>query len=224
MARVPALVAVLVLAGSIPALARAADSAAGDDAAAAEEEKRPSEYARDGWYVGASIAGASYTGLAYEAEQRAGTLTGEFVGATVDSAAGLNARGGYRLHPRVAIEAQFEWLTEVDVDIVGNVEQNAALSVGSWTTTLNGKGYIFTGRFQPFLTAGLGAISVDVTDRTGLDLRNDDVGFVLRMGGGMDFYVNPKWLIELDLTYVLPTWGTAPFTYLSGGIGVGYRF
>lgn len=218
MARVPALVVVLALAGSIPALAQ------DDDAAAAEEAKSPSEYAREGWYLGASVAGASYTGVATEAMQRAGTLTGELVGATVDSAAGINARGGYRLHPRVALEAQFEWLTDVDVDIVGNVEQDAALTVSSWTTTLNGKGYIFTGRFQPFLAVGVGAISVDVTDRMGLDLRNDDVGFVLRMGGGMDFYINPKWLIELDLSYVLPTWGTAPFTYISGGIGVGYRF
>jgi hypothetical protein len=61
MARVPALVAILALAGSIPALAQDADATAGagDDASAAAEPEEPSEYARDGFDLMGSIAGAS---------------------------------------------------------------------------------------------------------------------------------------------------------------------
>jgi opacity protein-like surface antigen len=226
MARVPALVAILALAGSIPALAQDADATAGagDDASAAAEPEEPSEYARDGFYLMGSIAGASYTGLADEAKQRATTQSGVVAGATVDSAAGFNFRAGYRFHPRIAAEGQFEWLTPVRVDITGNAAQSAALRVNAWSFMVNGKGYILTGKIQPFLSVGMGMIMVDVNDRGGLDLRNDDTGFALRMGGGFDFYITPKWLIELDLSYVLPTAGTAPFDYISAGVGVGYRF
>jgi len=57
-----------------------------------------------------------------------------------------------------------------------------------------------------------------------LDLRNDDNGFVLRMGGGVDVYFTPHVALVLDVSYVLPTGGVAPFDYVGGGIGVQYRF
>jgi len=222
MARVPALVAVLVLAGSIPAFAQDAGSEPGE--ATDAEQKEPSEYARDGFYLMGSVAGVTYTGVADEAKQRAATLTGETVGATVDAGFGVNARGGYRFHPNFAVEGQYEWVTDVKVDIIGGVDYPSAMRLGTWTFTANGKGYVMTGKVQPFLSLGAGLIHADVNDRMGLDLRNDEYGFTLRIGGGVDFYMSPKWLVELDLSYVLPTAGLAPFDYVAGGIGVGYRF
>jgi hypothetical protein len=222
MARVPALVAALVLAGSIPAFAQVAGSKPGGAADAGQKE--PSEYARDGFYLMGSIAGVTYTGVADEARQRAATLTNQVVSATVNAAAGFNARAGYRLHPNFAVEGQYEWITGVKVDIMGGADYPDAMRLDTWTFTGNVKGYVMTGKIQPLLTVGAGLIHADVNDRMGLDLRNDDNGFAVRMGGGIDFYVTPKFLVELDLSYLLPTGGTAPFDYVSGGVGLGYRF
>jgi len=236
MARVLALVSILVLAGA--------------SAAAADEDE---DYAGEGFYVGASIAGASYTGVAEEVKQRFGAIpdnqvcmgtgqnqtcywAGYDVTTSTDASAGVNGRVGYRVLPRLAAEVQFEWLSQAQVDVAGDFDQNNVFELNSWVVTANAKGYMIpTGRVQPFLSAGVGMIHVNSKENVmvlnqetqqlvPLDLRNDDNGFVLRMGGGVDVYFTPHVALVLDASYVLPTGGVAPFDYVAGGIGVQYRF
>ncbi|MDH5305988.1 MAG: porin family protein [Myxococcales bacterium] len=225
-------------------------------AAAADEAE---DYAREGFYVGASIAGAGYTGVAKEVRQRFGaiqrqevckpppsgappgtpptcTWLGYSTNTFSETSAGLNARVGYRLRPRLATEVQFEWLTKSQVNSSGDFEQNDVFELSSWVVTVNAKGYVIpTGRVQPFLSAGVGMISVDTKENAivwneytqqfvGLDMRNDDMGFVLRMGGGVDFAVTRNLVVEFDISYVQPTGGVSPFSYVSGGMGLQYRF
>lgn len=207
MARVLALVSILVLAGAL--------------AAGAEEAK---DFGRKGFYLGANVSGAGYRGIDEETRQRLGEqgLTSD---AFNDASAALSGRVGYRVLPRLAAEVQYEYVTESSVDVSGDLDQNGLLDVSSWVVTANLKGYALPkNRIQPFLLAGVGLISVDVTENFALDLRNDDYGFALRMGGGVDVYVTPHVVMVLDVNYVLPTGGVAPFDYLGGGIGVKYKF
>jgi opacity protein-like surface antigen len=207
MARVLALVSILVLAGAW--------------AAAAEEAV---DYGRTGVYVEATASGAGYRGIDKEVQQRLGAQGLTTTGFN-DTSAALGARVGYRLIPHLAAEIQYEWVSNSNVDVSGDLEQNDLLDVTSWAVTTNIKGYLLpNSRIQPFLLAGVGLFTVDATENIPLDLRNDKRGFALRMGGGVDVYLTPSVAVVFDVNYLVPTGGVAPFDYLTGGIGVEYRF
>jgi opacity protein-like surface antigen len=223
MVRVLALVTSLVLAGPLAALAQAADPGA---AAAAEEEN----YARDGFYVGASLAGVSFMRLANSVDRSVTDFTGDAATAKSETTMGVNLRLGYRMHPRVAAEAQWEWLVPSDMSVTINDEgqfitDDSAFEVRAWTVTANLKGYILTeGDAQPFLLLGGGMISGELDGRSDYGVAADGFSFVGRMGGGLDYYFTPHIVGVAELTYVLPTGTLKDFPYISGGVGLQYRF
>jgi hypothetical protein len=140
-------------------------------------------------------------------------------GGDVDDPLGLNARVGYRFHPHLAIEAQVEWLAraDVDVDFFGNLGKLDVI-----TTTANAKAYFLTGRVQPFLLAGAGAL-VAVSDPNGGD-GDANTGFAGRFAIGTDIYITRNILAAFDVSYVLPTMDPSGADYVSFGWGLGYRF
>ena len=73
-------------------------------------------------------------------------------GAEVDNSFGLNFRGGYRIFSRLALEAEFEWVNEFEVDVNGV----KVLGAETLTGTANVKGFFFTGPFQPYALLGVG--------------------------------------------------------------------
>ncbi len=222
MVRVLALVTSLALAGPMAAFAQAADPGP----AAAEGEN----YGRDGIYVGASLAGVGYLGIAGAIDRRVRNFTGDVAEAKTENTAGANLRVGYRMHPRVATELQWEWLVPSDVQVKlqsgGEFKtDDSAFELQTWVVTANLKGYILTrGNLQPFLLLGGGIISGDLDGRDEYGFDADGFSFLGRMGGGLDYYFTPHIVVTADLTYVLPTGTLSDFTYISGGLGLQYRF
>jgi hypothetical protein len=109
--------------------------------------------------------------------------------------------------------------------------------VKSWVVTANLKGYILTaGNLQPFLLLGAGMMKGELDGRTIRDpvdasvicdcstLSYDAFSFLGRMGGGLDYYFTPHIVGTVDLTYVLPVGDLSDFPYISGGLGLQYRF
>jgi opacity protein-like surface antigen len=165
------------------------------------------DYARNGAYLG--LAGS--VGIFPELEDDLDDVPG--VDADVDTGLGLNARAGYRFHPHIAAEAEFEWVN-ADIEVSGN-------DVGDFDTfvgTVNGKAFLLTGRFQPFAMIGIGAMGVRGDGDSG------DSGFAARFGGGLDFYITRNFTAAIDASYVLPTGDVDDFDLVSIGWGFGYRF
>ena len=225
MVRALALVASLVFAGPPAALAQAADPGA---AAVAEED----DYARDGFYVGASLAGVSFMRLADSVDRSVTDFTGDAATAKSETTMGVNFWVGYRMHPRVAAEAQWEWLVPSDMAVTLKdsdtgefLTDESAFEVRAWTVTANLKGYILTeGDIQPFLMLGGGIISGELDGRSAYGVSADGLSFLGRMGGGLDYYFTPHIVGVAELSYVLPTGTLKTFPYISGGVGLQYRF
>jgi opacity protein-like surface antigen len=160
---------------------------------------------------------------------------------SVDPGIGLHARIGYRFHPRLAAEGQFEWISEWSVDGKDSTRANpfaqSDLSRSeAWTATANLKFYLLTGRIQPYLVAGIGAMRFQGDNRafippaTGSPIVRTnidgvrEVGFAFRGGGGVDFMITNHMSFVLGTTYVVPEGDADPYDYLSIEWGLQYRF
>ncbi len=164
-------------------------------------------------------------------------LFGALEGLDVDPSIGIHARAGWRLHPRLAAEAHFEYLDEFNIS-AGDGQRafpsrSADLgSVSSWTLTGDLNAYLLTGRIQPFLSAGAGVMNVDTKDRREtqanqqvvLGFPGDGTAFALRMGGGIDWYLNEYVAFSLNASYVLPTGSLDDYDYFSVGFGLRIPF
>jgi len=102
--------------------------------------------------------------------------------------------------------------------------------------TLNGRAYLATGTWQPYLLFGSGIIHVDIRDKArcasgtvGVNACGKDVqdfGFALRIGGGLEHYITETLVITIGASYVLPISGRAQdYDYISfEPMGFTYRF
>jgi hypothetical protein len=158
--------------------------------AARMEVEHEADYARPGVYLG---GGFNYAFEMFDEIQGAKNID-------VDNTFGFDVFAGYRLHPNFAAEGLFQYHHEFDMDPNGHY--------GGWSMTANGKAYILTGRIQPFVLAGLGYIDIDkarrprhVSPPLAAPSGND---FVMRFGGGVDFYINEMVAIGPEAAYVLP--------------------
>ena len=99
-----------------------------------------------------------------------------------------------------------------------------AIELETLTFTGNVKGYLLTGRVQPFLLAGVGLMQVEAKDTVGVGLSIEEEDFAARFGGGVDFYINPNIAVVIDVGYVLPTGDLDGLDYVSFSGGFQYRF
>ena len=156
------------------------------------------DYARTGWYAGLS---GSY------ASQR-GTVENK-----TDTSLGFALTGGFRLHERVAVEGEFEWLDGFNT---GSFGIDAPILI-----TANTKGYLLTGNFQPWALFGLGTMTLfDNTTPTEVTR----LGFILRFGLGADLYLTPKIALTVGLNYVKPIGRMEEYRFLTFNFGTTYRF
>ena len=192
------------------------------------DEIPPSEdnpYTRNGFYVG--LAGGF--GIDAAAEEELEKQSG--LNLRIGDDIGLHARLGYRFHPRFAAEYQFEWITDVDIDVQGVFFGNGAFQLERWASTANVKAYLATDIVQPFLLVGLGVLTVEVDgspveDSQGVfqGLSVHETDFAARFGAGFEVYATENFVINLDASYVLPAGGLEDFDYVSLGWGFQYRF
>ncbi len=205
---------------SRPLLAFALAAGIGLSTPAAAQDDDPDLYAQTGVYLTAMAVYGVLTdesGLEDVAEDAFGSSS-----ADADHSWGVSGRLGYRLHPRVAVEAQFEWLREIKIEsrmIPGGGKRRDQISL--YAVTGNVKGYLLTGRIQPYVVAGAGWGRATLNpDGPGAKSRSDSV--VGRMGIGTDLYASEDVALSLEAAYVL---GERPeFNYVSVGAGLTLRF
>lgn len=182
-------------------------------------------YARNGFYIG--LAGSFGIDAAAEEELEKQSGLKLRIGEDI----GLHARLGYRFHPRLAAEYQFEWITDVDIDVQAVPFGTGAFSLERWTNTANVKAYLATDTVQPFLLLGLGVMTVEI-DGSPVEvmpgifqrLAVQKTDFAARFGAGLEVYATEQIVINLDASYVLPAGGLEDFDYVSIGWGFQYRF
>jgi opacity protein-like surface antigen len=156
-------------------------------------------------------------------------------------AVGLHARAGYRFNARLAAEAHFEWIPEWSIEGKNsdrtNPTSSSKIAKGkAWTLTADLKLYLATRTFQPYLTAGLGAMRfegendsprIPANDRKIFEFNIDgarDVGFAVRAGAGLDIMMTDRLALVLGASYVVGTGDVEDYDYLSTEWGLQYRF
>jgi opacity protein-like surface antigen len=197
----------------------------------AEDEVDETDFARRGWMVG--VAG-SYAFETFEddAERDFQKVLGPAVNLSVDDSPGFNGRLGYRCHRRFSAEVETEWLHGFDADLTQpGVDQLAHVEYDPIVVTANVKTYFGTGRYQPFLLVGAGAMTAERKLRdpvglafTGLNKDESDNAFAMRFGGGIDLYATENVALSVDVDYVLPFGNLDTLDYVTIGWGIQYRF
>jgi len=215
MLRVIVFTMLLIFAGSDPVLAQ-------DD-----------DFARNGIYVGVNMAGASYQDVKGDVKPFLEDLRPppfsvralwSDASVEVKSPLGLGARVGYRLHPRVAGELQLQWFSNANVELDDGVNATEAVKFKTLALTGNLKGYLFTGRVQPFLLAGGGFLEFDARDKLNLGIKTKGEGVALRLGGGVDLYINENIAVTVEGGRVLPFGEVRGMDHIFWSVGLQYRF
>jgi len=172
------------------------------------------DYARSGLYVGGGLVGGFTTRLEGQLTEIPGVDNVE-----VDPSVGLAGRLGARITPHLALEAHYEWMEDFETSVDG-IE-----IAETRTQALTGdvKGYLSTGRVQPYLSAGLGFLSAKSDDPV-TAFQKTDTDFAARFGGGVEFYVTENIGLSVDSSYVIPTGDVEDLDYVSVGAGVFFRF
>ena len=152
---------------------------------------------------------------------------------------GATGRAGYRCHPNISGEFQFEALADLDGSIMENgtpsndSARNFDLELESLVFTSNVKGHLLTGRYQPFALLGMGFMRMEskARDAVGGTLpgraaqqSERTVEVALRYGAGLDFYLTPKVVVSAEGSYLMPTGKLSGLGYYQFGLGLQYRF
>jgi hypothetical protein len=188
-------------------------------------------YARRGWLVS---AGGSYAMETFgdEVESDLRSEGGSTESYSVDDSFGVNGRVGYQCHPRFSVEEEVEWIHGFEADISDSTLSDYTVDAEAWVFTTNTKGYLLTGRYQPFVLLGAGVLRSDFEKRYAARSRGlgppsgTNVDFVLRFGAGIDLYATKHVVVSAEVDYVLPFYvgDLENLDYLSFSLGLQYRF
>ncbi len=166
----------------------------------------------------ASRAGTSYVGAGFSY----GVQNFDRDEATnVDDAYGGNFWIGFRLADFWSLETQVEYLNGFDLSFAGQDGDGEYIAA-----TVNAKFFplatLVPGRVEPFVFVGAGAgrIRVSISGRSSID----EVAFLTRAGGGVDFYIVEDLAIQVSASFVQPTQDLNNYSYTSTMIGLQYRF
>lgn len=151
------------------------------------------DFGRPGGYIGGGFTWAFEN---FDFDQ-VSALTGTDVSAS--GSPGFDVRGGYRFNEYVALEGDFQYYANFDIEAAG-VD---VLSANAFSFFANVKGYPLAGRVQPYGLFGIGVLRAAIEDDFGLGVSESDAAFALRFGGGLDVYVTEHVLLNLDVGYLL---------------------
>jgi opacity protein-like surface antigen len=165
--------------------------------------------------------------------------------ASADDTWSIKGRGGYRCHSRYSVGATIESFGGFDTDWSGALGRGGA-DIDIFAATVDVKGYLLTGRYQPYLLLGGGTMHVKtkVTNPTGIvtTYPNEDpppdnfaitgpiiqsrqyTDFVFRFGGGLDVFATDHVVVNLDANYLLPLGQVSGVGMFTIGAGIEYRF
>lgn len=180
----------------------------------------------DGFFVeGATYFSIGYSYVAEEVKHRIGQSSTDKgfhrVDSAVKDAEGINAVFGRRALKYLAVELQFEYADGFDFQDAER--DNFELKV--YTTTLNAKVFpvhdllrnVNEGRIQPHLLGGFGImVTRDLDIDTGASM-------AFRAGGGLDYFINQKWALNLKSSYVHPFGQLKGLRFVTSSIGFSYQ-
>ena len=210
----------LILIPVILALAAASPAFADDE-----------DYARNGFYGSFKIAGNHYTKI--EQDVKSDIEGAGYAGqVTAEGPLGLDVRAGYRFHPHLGADIEFLWFTKSTTEFTGTTSENPNIKNDNFDVfkveTLNFfgnlKGYILTGRIQPFAQVGVGLMHAKIDDKLSLNTLKGGDAFVARFGGGVELYINPHFAFVVEGDYLLPTGGLNQLNSGMWAAGIKYRF
>jgi len=196
--------------------------------ALAHAQEGEPDYARNGAYVSARVTFAVPTSLEdpLQAFENSRNPPSQSPIVRTDARVGVDGTVGYRFHPRVAAEWQVQWINGLS----GTIDDNQKIYRGyTIMTGANARGFILTGRFQPFLLLGGGYMQTSVTkdDRRLPDTSTlTSKGGYVRFGGGFDAYFTEHWAFTLGADYILAIGddGLEEVRNVNVNVGAMYRF
>ena len=135
----------------------------------------------------------------------------------------VNARVGYRLSERFAVELEYEYYHEYEADLNGMFDAN--LSGNGFF--FNGKGYLLTGSIQPYLLGGVGVLFQEdvrlVINRTAFDT-DDEIAPAVQIGIGIEAYKKKYFALYAEASYHFPFDALEDYEYGVLNAGIIYRF
>ncbi|HIF91700.1 MAG: porin family protein [Myxococcales bacterium] len=176
------------------------------------------DYSRPGPYVGLGVAVAVFT-EAEDAAERELRALGYVADVSYDTGVGLDLVAGYRFHPHMAAQLHLQYLPDVGISEDG-VE---VLNPDFLTFTADLKGYLLTGRVQPYALAGLGIMHLDSPD-TPFFFPFDFTNFAARLGCGVDYYLTENFVLNAEIGGVIPTGTLEDHEQFTFSAGLQYRF
>ena len=221
-----------------------------------EAESASEGFDRRGFFlgVGGGFAGENFTDkpvkdiadiFSNQSQLDVDPLAGADPKATADNSWSVSGRGGYRCHPRFSVGASLEGFGGFDTQWSG-VLGTGGDDIDIFAATVDIKGYLLTGRYQPYLLLGGGTmkISTKVTNPTGIvgtvpngapppdnfALRGPKTqsrkytDFVVRLGGGIDVYTTKHVVVNIGATYLFPLGEVSDVEMFTVGGGIEYRF
>jgi len=145
-------------------------------------------------------------------------FTGGKVQVKFDDSAGLNALVGYRAASWFAVELEYEWVHDYDVDLgLSTVSGKANLyNIEGHTLTLNTKWSIPIWRIHPYILIGTGVAFSDIDPGSGAAIAEflDDsidiedgkqTAWAGRFGAGVDFYLTQHIILNTRGSVLLST-------------------
>jgi len=136
------------------------------------------------------------------------------IGMSTDDSGGYNAQVGYRFGPHFASDIRVERYQEFDSP---NGEVNG------WALGLNGKGYILTGKLQPFGMIGINLLDMETTNSAATNTNKTDDGPAFRFGAGLDWYVTNHIVMTTDVSYMLGVSQVNGYDMVLFSLGFFYR-
>lgn len=112
----------------------------------------------------------------------------------IENSGAYNATVGYRFNARFATDLYIERYQEFDF---------RDGDVNGWAVGMNGRGYLMTGRYQPFLLMGINFLDMETTNSSAVNTRKTDDGPAMRFGGGLDVFATDKMVVTSSISYML---------------------
>ena len=118
---------------------------------------------------------------------------------------------GTRLMRFLALEAQFQWTPGIKV-------KGAPGKLDPLVYTVNVRGYLPLGRFQPYAVFGIGGMTMDFSA-----VKNRSA-FVTKFGVGLDYYATEHVALVASWNYNLATGDLDGFSFNTLSFGAQYKF
>lgn len=167
----------------------------------------PREDRRKGFDLGPYMGGS----LAIGVEQFNGVPAGD----EYDEAFGFDIWVGSRIHRHVGVEGQLSYIEGFEL-------RGTGIDFNHLNGTANLKLYPFDGKIQPYILAGAGVGRFELQEPDGYTL--SDTGGVMRVGGGVDVYLNDNIALVGGMGYLFTAGDIVDNDVLEIKLGLQYRF